>query len=281
MSTTRPIDFNSRFNEYKTKCNNLKEIYNIKDEVKLDIGGFNSGPSTDRWTKTVTIPISFLLKVEDIPAQFRVSGLEDPRINDENFLRQVAQWLNTKISEGFGSTGPQVKHSDVQKMFLWMNDPALFEKSKDFVFAHEVAHCSQSLWREVALSAAWIGGGIVLSIVFFLNPIPAAVLIAVASVMVVAQVASAIFLSRFHEKEADLKAAEALKDASGGIYENNHSLEWNQQLLAQESCPRWIKWTHDAEGNFLLDVLHPSLTERNKYLREWSPSTQSRREVLV
>lgn len=192
MSTTRPIDFNSRFNEYKTKCNNLKEIYNIKDEIKLDIAAFNSSICANRWTKSISIPISFLLKVEDIPAQFRVSGLEDPRINDENFLRQVAQWLNTKISEGFGSNVPSVSTSDVH-----------------------------------------------------------------------------------------LKAAEALKDASGGIYENNLSLEWNQQLLAQEDCARWVKWTHDAEGNFLLDVLHPSLTERNKYLRKWSPSTQSRREVLV
>lgn len=217
MSTTRPIDFNSRIAEYKTKCDNLKNIYNIKDEIKLDVAGFNSGASTNRWTKTVSIPISFLLKVEDIPAQFRVSGLEDPRINDQNFLGQVAQWLNTKVSEGFGSNSPSVKPSDVQKMFLWMNDPALFEKSKDFVFAHEVAHCTQSLWREVALSAAWIGGGIAITILFLVNPIPSAALIAVTSVMIVAQLASVLFLSRFNEKEADLKAAEALKDTSGGI----------------------------------------------------------------
>jgi hypothetical protein len=267
--TSRPIDFSSRINEFKVKQDKLKDLFKIKDDIEISTGNFHSGIQADRYNKMISIPLSFLLKVEDIPPAFRISGLNDPRFDDENFLGQVARWLNVKIKEaGLDSKCNPITVLDVQKMFMLMNEPEQFEKSKDFVFAHEVAHFTQNSLTNYLII---IGASIAATIIIFACPIPLSIATAAYAAFSVAQLVGIVMLRKFYEKDADLKAAEALQDTSGGIYFNNFRLECNKRMMEQKECPEWIKWLHDAQGNFRVDILHPSLSERIKYLKEWSP----------
>jgi hypothetical protein len=74
------------------------------------------------------------------------------------------------------------------------------------------------------------------------------------------------------EKRADLKAAEILGDAEGGIYYFSTSLMRNLILRRQPSV---TDQTIDENGNNLSDKRHPKLTDRLEYLRKWQAEHQS------
>jgi hypothetical protein len=237
----------------------------------------------------IKVPSWFLFKYNDIPQNFRITNVNDPRLTDSSFLKAFAAFLNSKISEsGLSCICHRADDTTLAKVIRLLRDPVLYEKSKDFILGHELAHSFVNQCIKVNLSRrlkeifsiGGIGYGIfLLFLALALIPLVATtVTVCIATCAVTITVISiGIWIKRSNEKTvphpnlspiqeekfADLLAAQILGDAEGGIY-------YFKTTMIHHLAIRCLhKKKFDALGNHLKDTKHPKLSERVEYLQKW------------
>ena len=280
---TPHFNANVRTRELLSKIQDFGQKMKIPARVRLALGQFHSSPSAALGSYTIKIPTWFLFKYEDIPLRFRITDIDDPRLTDQNYLNDLAGWMNERFREaGLSSVIREADYKTLQTVIKLVRDQNLYEKSKDFVLNHELSHLTNSQIRgrhlsqmKEAIPIAGIIGGILL-LFFAVSIIPfvhLAVTLAVAGISVtITLVGGLIYWVKAHstqeiieeEKSADMDASRILQDATGGIY--LFETFRHQNLATRRSDPT-VKI--DANGNNLRDKEHPPLTERIAYLKAW------------
>ncbi len=297
-----------RAHELVSKSKELKK--EISQEIKINKLVFNSLYSTARlaqgyrvsndsvdhsiyFTSDLIIPVSYLFKTADLPANFRIQNFNDPRLYDEQFLRSFVQWVNSSI-ESLNCSQNSEDHLPLTKMpkdpgdfrllrlyIMLLRDPILFEKTKAHTIGHELCHALEEnesvfQWnfpgRMTYVPKIGILGGLSLfglGLVF-------APLISLRVGLSLAGFGAAlgtatIALYRFGlskcreiEKKCDLRAINVLKDANGAFY----LFETMRQVLLAERS-RDPSLPIDKNGNYLNDLEHPDLCSRVQYCLEW------------
>ncbi len=280
---------NTRFEELKSKIQSLESQMGIKKKVRLEFCEFNKPCQAFLNKNIVKVSTWFLFKPDDIPPKFRITTTDDPRLVDDSFLNELSDWMNGKLREmGLSSLVCPIDHGALQSRIRSMCDPNLYEKSKDFLLAHEVAHLSHaetegqlihSHYIQSSLSLLGIVGGVFLlslaiSIIPFVHLTITLTVIAVAVIVSVSSIfgwmnrqALPVPLSSItEEKKADLDAVKALRDANGGIH---HFETTRRHYLAVRRHNIASRQVIDDNGNNLKDKEHPPLAERVAYLRQW------------
>ena len=239
------------------------------------------------------IPFWMLFRHEDIPFHLRRTEFNALKLTDQNFLNQLAVWMNVKINEaGLIAVSCPGNFGILQEaMMLLLNRPEFSEKANDFIIGHEVAHLAHELERENAFFIQKINKitflvtlGII-SILFVTCLTAVLVPLCGVGVAVTAGVSSLVISSGSfiwlsaqylplpsvpspleEEKNADLDSVEALQSAAGGIYYFEVSQCHNQLVRSSRLS---LSTAYDTEGNNLLDGTHPLLSERIAYLNAW------------
>ena len=283
-----PFNGTVRRDELLAKVREIENRLGLAQRVKLELSPFHETPCAVVAGNAIRLPTWFLFRYEDIPQRLRISDMEDPRLGDDHFLNELAEWMNTQFREaGLSSTVRPADHGILQLVIKFMRDRNLYEKSKDFTISHELAHLNHAQAdlktlnlhsMNEATSAAGIIGGILLLVlaVATMPFVPLTVTLIVGGVAIMVSVGSIYAFDKMkfpfartaleEEKLADLDAARALQDATGGIY--LFETYRNQNQGVRRSDPSKMA-TIDAYGNNLSDRKHPPLTERIAYLEEW------------
>lgn len=232
--------------------------------------------------QNVNLPMHYLFKYEDIPFQFRIKDFNDPRLKDEKFLNSFAQWVNS-INQQLKLPNIDTKKNicAIKKFLTSLCNEELFEKAHDFVIAHEISHAldknrSSFLFLEnfrniERLTFATILAAILLivalAIIPFVNLIIVLSLVGISLVVAGGSISIMVVGTkkcRGIEKNCDMNAAKVLNDARGGIYHFENSIRRHLgQLEENPSLPI------NPNGDFRLDLVHPRLSERVKYLKKW------------
>lgn len=284
-----PSNSNTRIEEFRSRVLFIENKMGLEKSSQLKIGKFHKSACAYLSKNLVRVPSWFLLKCEDIPAQFRITSMEDPRLCDENFLNSMAYWINEKFDkEGITSIITPASYGALQRVIKLMRSPELYEKSKDFTIAHELAHLNHNQLKlktfslhkiQKVISVFGFTGGILLfALSLLIIPVvSAAVTLAMGGIAATVSIGSVALKlntekpllndSIMEEKRADLDAVKTLKDAEGAIYLFETYLQQNRAIRQSHS---FIKNYHiDKNGNNLGDKKHPLLTERVAYLRDW------------
>lgn len=283
------FNYHKRFKEISQKLDLFADELGIRDKISLAIGQFNSRPTALLAENSVQVPFWFLFRYQDVPAQFRLTNINDPRITDDRFLSQLAAWMNQKIvGAGLGAICRPADKEVLQTVLKLLRDPNKYEECKNFVLGHEMAH--HAFKQE--LNEAFLAqdqcdifglGGLVLLIVMYVVAVSIIPLVNVSLTFsligITVMITSAVFLHAHlrptipaiadrleNEKQADLSAARALQNAEGGIYYfESHRL--HNLALCNGFVERSIHY--DILGNAIYDKDHPPLTTRIDYLRAY------------
>lgn len=287
--TSSSFDYGRRSEELRQKMRFFETAFGMNEQISLTVGDFTSSPCAKFPENTMQIPSWFLFRAEDIPVRFHIANLDDPRMTDPNFLNQMADWMNEKIREaGLTSLCRPADRGVLQHVIKLLRDPSLYEKSRDFIIGHEMAHLAHSLEMDKTSSIQDIletlcFAGIVTGILFLFLAVAFLPFVTVSVTLTIAGVAIAISgiscIAWFNraakppapsdveeEKNADLDSVKALKDASGGVYYFETSRQHNLAIRLTNSERRN---RIDAQGNNLGDKKHPPLSDRIAYLRQW------------
>jgi len=282
------FNYQERVGEFQTKLRDYERRMNISSPVNLSFIEFHESACAQLLNKSICLPSWFLFKYEDIPERFRIRDMSDPRFNDSRFLNEVAGWMNEKIAELGLTTICRPADREILKNFIYiLRDPSLFEKGKDFIIGHELAHLAHfqeglaiKLYDSIAL------GGIMAAFFLLFLTVSMAPIVhlgitvgvcGIAIAMTVGGICGSLAHQRHaalsmieEEKKADLDAVKMLNDAKGGIYYFQSSIDRHLALRRSSfAAQRDI----DERGNNLKDKHHPPLTDRVAYLTQWQRET--------
>ncbi len=283
-----PFHATFRTNELLSRIREIENRLGLAHSAKFELSPFHETPCAVVIRNAIRLPTWFLFRYEDIPHRFRISDMEDPRLADNRFLSELAEWMNTQFREaGLSSTVRPADHGILQLVIKFMRDRNLYEKSIDFTISHELAHLNHAhadlktlnlhSMNEATSAAGIIGGILIFVLAVVTMPfVPLTVTLIVGGVAILVSVGSIYVFNRIkspfartsleEEKLADLHAAQVLQDARGGIYLFETYRNQNQGIRRSDPSKRA---TIDANGNNLSDKRHPPLTERIAYLEEW------------
>lgn len=284
MTTTiSRFNYQERIDNFQAKLHDYKKRMGVNTHVDLSVIEFNKAPCAGLGSKTINIPSWFLFKYDDIPQRFRITDMNDPRLTNHAFLTEFANWMNEKIGElGLTSICRLADHGILQHVIRLLRNPEMFEKSKDFIFGHELAHLAHSYEGEFAkfLQVASFGGTLS-GILFLFFTVSIAPVVHVGITVAVSGIAFALTIGGIvgvirnqsapvsgieEERKADLDAAKMLNNAEGGIYYFQSSID--RHLAIRRSSPT-LHRDIDERGNNIEDKDHPLLTERVAYLTQW------------
>lgn len=283
-----------RLAEIKSKIQNLENRMGVQNRVEVKLCPFAESPHALLRENVIQLPSWFLFRYDDIPERFRLASVDDPRVTNRDFLNDLAGWINGKLQEaGISHLVRPADYGILQSTIMTMRDRELFEKSKDFILGHELAHLNytqveQNKFYSDKVQEAVFGGGLIGGIllmvlsVSLLPYIPIFVSLVAGGIGLALSIGScvnALKNSSSHsavtavaeEKHADLDSADALLDARGGIYRFD-TLRIHH-LGIRRANPA-MRDRIDEHGNYLEDTKHPPLTERIAYLRQWQASHQ-------
>lgn len=297
MTTLNPLSnsfsYNQRSEELLNRIHYFEKEMGISEPVSLKIRKFHKSACAHLNKHVVKVPFWLLFRHEDVPAQFLLRDLQDPRLLDSAFLTQMAAWMNQKIQEaGLTHFCRPTDFGTLQLFLQLLRDPAEYARARDFVIGHEVAHLAHTKeeWVAEMLSMAQdsvAAFGVIaplfcLVLILGFSPLISAVA-ALSTAGIALSISTASFVIWFtqknsppslsdieQEKKADLDSAQALHNAAGGIYYFDtvriHQLRIRNSNSASSSI--------DPLGNNLKDKKHPPLTDRVAYLRQWQSDYQ-------
>ncbi|MBS0620330.1 MAG: hypothetical protein JSS61_02595 [Verrucomicrobia bacterium] len=257
-------------------------------EFEMRISGFGVDLRAKMADKVITVPFSYLFYLEDIPEEFRIQDLSDWRLYDAEFLEKVAEWIRSKVREehGLSLVCKEIEPKSVSEMLAVLRDPVMGKKAREFALFHELVHLKQSEETEWKSSYSFqdikrsakierIAAGIIGALSLTLFPfVPVYIAITGLGLSICLGLYShfmlrgqkVFFVAR--EKDADLRAAELLNDATGGIYFFDTVRQTN--LMWRALDPHEEKRL-DGLGNHLFHQVHPPITERIRYLSNFKP----------
>ncbi len=245
----------------------------------------------------VFLPSYYFLQFEDIPLHFRVTGFDDPRLQDEQFLQGFWNWLKSAMQINFvHDNAAQFDRYLIREVLVGMQNPALWEGAKDFLLAHEISHRIHlhqeqehqflaDANRKYYLTGALVIGCLTCLCMLVGFGLELSIIVAVASGAVGLTLCSMpcylfynetykffhrgkhsdveqLGLKRQQEKEADISAIRACQTADGGVYFFNVKRAINLRFYPGQSTP---------QGDDPTDLHHPPLSERVTYLRAALP----------
>ncbi len=287
LSFSRIADL--RLGEIKSKIQSLESRMGVQKPVEVKFCPFAESPHALLRENVIQLPSWFLLRYDDIPERFRLASVDDPRVTNQDFLNDLAGWINGKLQEaGISHLVRPADYGILQSTIMMLRDPELFEKSKDFILGHELAHLNhtqveQSKFYSDKVQEAVFGGGLIGGIlllvlsVSLLPYIPIVISLVAGGIGLALSIGSCVNALKTpastseinavaEEKHADLDSADALQDARGGIYRFD-TLRIHH-LGIRRTNPS-MRDRIDEHGNNIGDTKHPSLTERIAYLRQW------------
>lgn len=261
----------------------------VQNRVEVKLCPFAESPHALLGQNVIGLPSWFLFRYDDIPERFRLASVDDPRVTNRDFLNDLAGWINGKLQEaGISHLVRPADYGILQSTIMTMRDPELFEKSKDFILGHELAHLNHTQVEQnkfysdkvqEAVSGGGLIGGILLIVlsVSLLPYIPIVVSLVAGGIGLALSIGSCVNALKnpvspsavtavAEEKHADLDSAEALQDARGGIYRFD-TLRVHYLGIRQTNPS--MRNRIDENGNNVEDTKHPPLTERIAYLRRW------------
>lgn len=282
ISTTLSTSFlPQRITEIQSQVYDLKNKFKIEKPIKVAIRDFAKSACAKFKDHSIRVPSWMLFKQEDIPSEFIIDDINDPRLYDRSFISRLADWMNTKIREANLSTiCRSVDGGVLQWVVMLMKDRDLFEESKAFIIGHETAHLLQE--QERIRKGIWQKTGTVIALLLGVLALVAIPLVHVGFAVglgMVAVTVLSISLIQFKEgqgsgsidleceRDADMRAASILNNAEGGIHYFNTKRLYHLKMC--EVAASSITCHYDKEGNFLSDTKHPPLSDRVAYLRAW------------
>ncbi len=248
---------------------------------------FPSAKKTPDGESTIHLSYLFGIQSKDIPNQYKITGIDDPRLESDAFLQEVADY--TKKLCGYKKTTLTAEDKTALIRFLLdIRDPELSQKGKEFILRHEMAHIlhehthgSGNLMGKIT---DWIVSKKFLAICVGIVALAliSALVLSVPHLFVIAGAIGLFLLaltippalkiihSRNCEMEADLTAAQLGPNSiPGGIYYMENGQKYGK--YARNKIPA-LKWHYDSEGNHRLRKLtHPSFTDRIAYLKSYLP----------
>ncbi len=240
---------NALIQKVRTFENRIRAVTQLQSQIK--IGHFNATPEAFPSENCIHLPSWFLLKYEDIPERFRIVNIDDPRLNNNQFLDEMAAWMKGKIIE-FGLTYhfATIDKSTLKFVIRLLRDREKFEQAKDFTLAHERSHLSHELKSKVLMSQImrWVPTvltilGVVISIALF-PFVSFAIIVAINVGIFITNAITRYFWNthqisfwKEEEKKADLEAVNLLQgNPQGGIY-FFETMRLNNLQLKKEAAP--------------------------------------------
>lgn len=317
----------SQSNELQTRKNELiQKIRTIESRLgkthpcNIQIGKFEASAYADTLKNSMIIPSWYFIKYDEIPANFRINNLDDPRLDNDQFLNDLSAWMEGKIKElGMTSKNASIDSKDTLKFVIRLTrDRDGFEQAKDFLLAHETAHLSHDLcvigtinhiiaWAPLVCSLLTVAMTIVL-----IPYVPFVVVLGVGGGISLTSAIGLLVSKKLQapfwiaeEKKADQDGIQALqRNTRGGVYffdtMRQHQLKLKMKALSlvanREPPNKWtmkgptlslwdpvgsvknyIAWFNNVftalsiteDGDYTLDDVHPPLTERINYLRNY------------
>ena len=258
-ASTNPLQ--KRKDELSQKVRAFEQKLGMSAPCTLEFEGAGGTPHAEPISHTCVIPSWFLLKQEDIPQHLRITNMQDPRLNDKKFLNEMLEWMNGKIKEihqlGLSTNADPINKKTLRFLIGLMSDPEGFEKSKDFVVAHELSHLSHDLkgrfifekikefivaYAPIALCVASVvlsAALLIFSPLSFLSVlgISLGVGVLVGAINVSISIGNHIYntnnLIPFmlkEEKQADMDAQRILRDSAGGVHFFEKVTEFNKEM---------------------------------------------------
>jgi hypothetical protein len=206
-------------------------------------GAFEADPAS----QTVHIPLTALIDSAEIPAQFRISNLDDPRLDNTQWIQEFSDWVYTK-------TGVQKKNSLFNEttlksnLLFHQNGPNAKEGVK-FTLMHELGHIhhkdNAGLLFEIMfygkeILAFLIPVGIAGALLFFFTPSLPLILVSVPVTLLSWVVIRRLFIaladefdSKPKEKRADAFAAQHAPDSIDGAIHFFKTLQEERKIEEQ------------------------------------------------
>ena len=112
------------------------------EKIRIAMDTFSSSPAAQSSTQVIYLPPMFLLDTAEIPPMYK--GLSDtsPQFKNAEFIDSFIYWMN--LSLDLSDLTPDVlgtfQREQVVLFLKMLENPATYEKAKEFVLAHEIAH---------------------------------------------------------------------------------------------------------------------------------------------
>jgi Peptidase family M48 len=216
----------------------------------------------------IELNLSFFIKAKDLPKQLIIHNMNEPKIQEERYMRNVITWINSY----FGTQTLTYPLSRVQKGVLTMllhraSQPELLEKSRQWEIVHEMQHLAlnhiqnrnslQYIGLKKMFGIGLLGAGgyafsLAVSAPFLVNPLLGGICISAIVYTKYLSERNDCCISKENECEADEYAVKHLKDKSGAVWYFQTKLSWIQQFAPE-------KESDDVDRTF---HTHPSRKER-------------------
>lgn len=154
----------------------------------------------------------------------------------------------------------------------------------EFILAHELSHikANDALWLSTILTITVLASDILSPFNFLTYGVPLLLCsIATTILSITVFIVTAAFFSKWIEKRADLSAisicSDKAKAESVSFFQQikkNHILYRNEQNI-NHILKAWRRLVITEEGDYRLDIFHPSINTRIAYLNQAIHSTQS------
>ncbi len=203
------------------------------------------------------LPYLFAINAKDIPAEYRVSGPSDPKLQSDSFLQKFSNW--SKDLFAFQRTILNDETREALKFFLvYSCNPTLSKQGTNFLIAHELAHSFHEhthgsilpqefkpkphATKLALLITFLIGCALVVIFALHIHLLP--VVLIAASLVLIVLLSSPIsrelykaYISRSYEYEAD---ATSIKYAPACLKGAIHFFETYLQLNPSSPNPSWF-----------------------------------------
>lgn len=281
-----------RLNELTKKVNDIaKNDFKIiedredgyQDAIFIQMGVIDPFVPPQCTVRCCTIPVTFLIKKEDIPSHLLINSREDPRLNQQEFLCSVIDWLK-EFTKHSGFTHSYFVIEKVKLFLKVLIDEKKAEEAKLFVISHELSHMYHkdhktpnllpSMDKCCKIAFFYLGG---ISTLVFLE---STAYLPSGSFLFSTLVSASAFAYRFFsfsisskqiEKRADLTAANIMHNHRGGIYVYEQFVQHglSSRKTSHSMCAKIFSHIfYDPKGNMrLMSLFWPPMTERIRYLK--------------
>ncbi len=182
---------------------------------KIVVDGSAPLAKADPSNKEIHIHPLLQVDPDDIPPTLRLSGPDDPRINDYRFMERFKDWL----SEAHHIPPSKLKNFEPElrlHLEMWQQ-PKLLERMQQFAIAHEIGHIAMNHYSfpwEIFFSVA-----LTVTLYVLLMPGVGALLVSIPVGFVSYKVfhSMRLFSLRHQEGEADRYALKLTGDLTAGV----------------------------------------------------------------
>lgn len=255
--TLRKLELQNRLETISRVMGEQKDIYVYLANDPFPVDPPSAGGNV------VTVPPLLFISPDEFPPHLRISSLNDPKLEQDNYFEEVAEWLY--------QTFPQIqkkkigwKDKEAFKLYIrFMQNPDMARRGFNFCMHHETAHIFHNhktptaFYMILSVVLAIIMGICASFILAMIHVIFLSITISLLSYHVLN-----IFHSRSQEKEADSTAIKITRDADGAAYLFQQIQEQQKEIKKRKDVPFYVKWLIISSGDDLTMALTHDLESR-------------------